>query len=175
MGAQVTSEAGWEQRGEEVEEEKKKKTVDKMPAHSGCKRKPAKEIHRGRNKEEEETQQGWNQSHGENKGNEKDEGIGRSSHANKERSLQRPPECHVRILQGRAWATSMASTSLGSLSSDLLPTDSQEPLGQTAGPPPASPAQRALIGQSPRAREAGHAHPSLLLHQGRGPGDPRAS
>ena len=55
MGAQVTSEAGWEQRGEEVEEEKKKKTVDKMPAHSGCKRKPAKEIHRGRNKEEEET------------------------------------------------------------------------------------------------------------------------
>lgn len=131
-----------------------------MPAHLGRRRKPAKEIQRGRNKGEEETQQGLKQSHGENKGKEKNEGIGRSSHANKERSLQRPPECHVHILQGRAWATSMASTSLGSLTSDLVPTGSQEPLRQTAGPPPASPAQCALIGQSPRAREAGHAHPS---------------
>lgn len=158
-----------EQRGQEAEEEKKKKTIDKMPAHSGCRRKPAKEIQRGRNKGEGETQQGLKQSHGENKGKQKNEGTGRSSHANKERSLQRPPESHARILQGRAWAKSVASTSLGSLTSSLVPTGSQEPLGQTAGPPPASPAQRALIGQSTRAREAGHAHPSLLLRQGKRP------
>ena len=60
-----------EQKGQEAEEEKKKKTIDKTPAHSGCRRKPAKEIQRGRNKGEGETQQGLKQSHGKNKGKQK--------------------------------------------------------------------------------------------------------
>lgn len=84
------------------------------------------------------------------KGKKKNAGRGRSSSTNKKRRQRRRPERHLPFPRG-IWANRLARTSPQSLTPTPVPTGSQEPLGQTAGPPPSSPAWPALIGQSPRA------------------------
>lgn len=168
MGAQVTSRVGTRagSRGR-----KKKETVDKMPAHSGCKeRKPARKYTEEGIKRKEKRNRAGNKAI-ENKGKEKDERAGKKQ---PRKQGEKPAEASnvMRILQGGAWtwAMSMAPPRSGpSPPGHRYPPTPRSLWGKTAGPPPASPAQRALIGQSPGAREAGHAHPPLLLHQGRGP------
>lgn len=98
-------------------------------------------------KAEKKLDRAWNKAMEKTKGKEKN-GQGKRELYRPGDQPRRPPEGHLSILKGHP-GQQQAPTSPWSLTPALVPKGSREPLGQAAGPPPASPARPALIGQSP--------------------------